>query len=116
VTINRLQNFRVSRKISFVRYGIYKHSEGLLDESTPEKFNFWKRLTLAFHNYPTLTVEECKAYKTAECKDREKTRFKFRELRNTAHNLGRTTWNFTVIQTVYFAIGIVLYILCILTS
>lgn len=116
VAINRLQDFRVSRKISFVRYGIYKHSKGLLDETTPDRFNFWKRLTLAFHNYPSLTIEECKAYKTAEFKEREKIRFKFRELRNIAHNLGRTSWNFTVAQTISLAIGIALYIFGILKS
>jgi len=63
VAIIRLQDFRVSRRINLIRYRVCNHSEGLLNESTPDEFNFWKRLTLAFHNFPTVTMEECKAYK-----------------------------------------------------
>jgi len=122
VAINRLQDFRVTRKINLARYRMYEHLKKPLDENTPDKFNFWKRLTLAFHNYPTIQIEEYKKYKGAgeETEDKRKAietiRFKFRELRNIAHNLGRTTWKLTVWQTVYFAIGIALYMWSILAS
>ncbi|WP_373520749.1 hypothetical protein [Aquiflexum sp.] len=116
VAINRLQDFRVSRQISFTRFRIYKHSNEFLKERTPDKFNYWKRLALAFYDYPTITIEECKAYKTAGSAERKNTRFKFKELRNISHNLGRTTWKLTVQQTLCFAIGIAFYILSILTK
>lgn len=116
VAINRLQDFRISRRISLIRYRVYKHSGILLSECTQDEYNFWKRLILVFHNYPTVTIEECKSCNKTENKKIENIKSKFIELRNISHNLGRTTWNYTVLQTVGFALGIALYLFRILSS
>jgi len=125
VAINRLQDFRVSRQITLSRFRMRKYLNEPLDEDTPDEFNSWRRLTLAFHSYPKIKIEEYKTCKTNEesdelkKKEKEKAikniKFKFRELRNIAHNLGRTTWKLTVGQTTCFAISILFYVMSIST-
>jgi hypothetical protein len=122
VAINRLQDLRVTRQIGLSRYRMIKFFDKTLDENTPDKFNFWRKLTLTFCKYPTIKIEEYKKYKDyddnyeAKAEAIRSIRSDFEKLRKIAHNLGHVTWEITKFQTLSFAIGIASYIMSILTS
>ncbi|MEO7990066.1 MAG: hypothetical protein ABI663_11020 [Chryseolinea sp.] len=110
LALNRLQDVRLTRQINQIRQRILEHSGAKLDDKTPDKFNFWRKLGLAFQNYPTVTMEECKGYESADQSEKDRIKFNFRELRNIAHNLGLKTWQQTTWQSVFFGLSIVSYL------
>ena len=116
LAICRLQDFRLTRKVNQIRQRMFEHATVKLNEDTPGKFGFWRRLKLPFQDYPNVTMEECKNYKNLELKEKETIKFKFRELRNIAHNLGLNTWENTKLQTLYFGLSVFLYLLSLLTK
>lgn len=115
VAINRLQDFRVSRHISLVRYRVYKYSGIKFKDETPE-LNLWKRPCWIFQKYPIIRVEDCQNYKEANLEERKKIKNDFKKLRAISDNLGYMTWCLLKWQTVCFAFGIAGYIMSILTS
>ncbi len=116
LTVNRLQDFNVTRKVNQIRQRMLEHSEAKLNQSTPETFDFWRRLTLAFQNHTTVTMEDCKNYKSLKTDEQENIKYKFRELRNIAHNLGLNTWRNTKLQTLYFGLSIIMYLMSLLIN
>ena len=116
LVINRLQDFRLTRQINQIRQRAFEHSQVKLDERTPNEFSFWRRVGLAFQNYPAITIEDCKNYKNATQSEKDRINFNFRELRNIAHNLGLKTWRQTKWQTILFGLSIVAYLASSLTS
>ena len=90
---------------------MYEHSSKKLDEKTPDKYTFWKKLILNFKKYPMITMEDCKNYKNEQQKEKERIESDFRELRNIVHDLGDNTWSLTKFQTFCFALGIITYFL-----
>ncbi len=111
LVMNRLQDFRLTRKINQIRQRMLEHSGVKLDEKTPDKFDFWRRVTLIFQNYPIVTIEDCKNYTDAEEKEKDRIKFNFREIRNISHNLGLNTWRNTKLQTLYFALSMLAFLI-----
>ena len=87
-----------------------EHAGTKLDEGTADKFDFWRRVTLIFQNYPTVTIEDCKKYANAEEKEKDRIKFNFREIRNISHNLGLNTWRNTKLQTLYFGLSMLAFL------
>ena len=104
-SIFRLKDFRITRAINQIRQRTYEHSNILLDEHTPEKYNRIKRAFILFKKTPEITIEECKQYTLH-------TDFnsRFRDLRNIAHNLGVNSWNYLGCQTIFFCFSIIFYL------
>lgn len=105
ISVSRLKDFRITRAINQIRQRTYEHSDELLDESTPEKYKRIKRTFILFKKPPEITIEECKKYNEHTNFD-----FRFRELRNIAHNLGINSWNYTGYQAILFGFSIIFYL------
>jgi len=114
LTVNRLQDFNVTRKINQIRQLIFEHCEVKLNESTPDTFDLWKRMTLIFRSIPIVTMEDCKNFKSLNTEEQENIKSKFSELRNIAHNLGLSTWRNTKFQILCFGLSIIMYLISLL--
>lgn len=113
VALNRLLDFRLTRKIAQIRRRVYKYASGtMLSEKTPTKFNCIRKLFLPFEvlcSHPNITMEQCKNYK-------EEMSGIFIDLRNIAHNLGLNAWRQIIFQILCFGLSILFYVLGIITS
>ena len=105
ISISRLKDFRITRTINHIRQRTYEHSEKVLDERTPDKYDRIKRICTIFKKPPKITSEECKDYYKISNFDS-----RFRELRNISHNLGINSWNYINYQTFFFGLSLILYL------
>ena len=115
VGLNRLWDFRITRQINQIRQNMYEHSQKKLDESTPQRYNRYDRVTLYCRlfreKYPRINIEQCKAFKNYDTAKQKKIEENFRELRKITHNLGLNTWSKTKYQTFFFGVGIFLFVI-----
>lgn len=116
ISITRLLDFKLTRQINQIRQRMLKYSKIKLDKSSPDSYSFWKRNFLLFSKQPSITIEECKLFKKKlTLSEKTKILCNFRKLRNLSHNLGISTWRYTKIQTLIFALSISSYIIALLT-
>lgn len=114
VAINRLYDFKVTRHINQIRHRMIEHSNIKLDETSPSKFDYLRKFILPFQvmiDIPIITMEECKNYNNSTEQKRKEIKYRFRELRNIGKNLGLNSWRNTNLQILYFALGILFYLL-----
>ena len=93
---NRLWNFRITSRITLIRKRMYKHANVKLDESSSEKFNLHKMLTmywqLFFERYPNISIEQCKDFQRSSEDAKQELRSNFKILRSITSNLGISSW------------------------
>lgn len=116
VSFSRLYDFRITKAINLTRKRVYKYSQKMLSEGTPEKLSLGKRTHLMFKviakdDYPRITIEQCKNLEKAEQKAELNENFK--QLRTISYNLGHSTWIGIKWQTGLFFLAIVLYVVSI---
>ncbi len=110
VAINRLWDFRITRRINHIRQNAYEHaSKTKLNQShcdkysTTEKFSLYKMLI--FDDVPDIPI------KSWEEADVTKFKEKFEELRSLAYNLGLNSWTNLKLQTTFLFFGITVYVI-----
>lgn len=111
LAINRLQDFKITKHINEVRKWMYEYSDRKMDQQSPAKFIWNKRLLLSFQTYPLIILEDCLNFNTASQENKDQLKHKFRSLRNIAYNLGLNTWTLTIIQTVAFGLSVCCYLI-----
>lgn len=109
ISITRLNDFRITRQINQIRQRVYEHSNSKLDENSTLDYSFFKSIILVLKKKPIISMEECKNYKNIENFDT-----KFNELRTISHNLGKSTWNLTIVQSIFFGLSTLLYFISII--
>lgn len=115
-SISRLYDFRITSQVNQVRRRVFEHSHIKLDEKTPQKFPYVKRMLLPYKlflsEYPHITLEQCKAWQSEKRNLNEK----FSELRAMSFNLGLGTWYRIKCQTFLLLITIILYVVSVLLA
>lgn len=113
-SISRLYDFRITSDVNQIRRRVFEHSHIKIDEKSPQKFPYMKRMLLPYKlflsEYPKITLEQCKAWQSDNLNE------KFSELRAMAFNLGLGTWCRIKYQTILLLITIILYVVSVLLA
>lgn len=115
-SISRLYDFRITSHIILIRQRVLEHSRLRIDEKTPQKIHYLKRMLLPYKlfifDFPTITLEQCKSWNDNKV---DLTGI-FSNLRSMSFNLGLATWSRTKLQTLFLLVAIILYVTSILSS
>jgi hypothetical protein len=115
-SIGRLYDFRITSHIILVRQRVLQHSHLRIDEKTPQKFSYFRRMLLPyklfFSDFPSITLEQCKAWR----RDKNHLTEQLSKIRAISFNLGLATWHRIKWQTLLLLTAIIFYVISILWS
>lgn len=114
-SLNRLMDFRITHMVVQIRKRMLEHSSIMMEENTPQTYQWIKRIMLAWkvlkNNYPEISIEKCKKFNDLKPEEQGNIKDNFIELRTISKNLGITTWKNTLWQIFFFGISIIIYTL-----